>query len=182
MKRKIKTMISVLWSLGRFSLLKLWKGKNFSFHPVERFSPNPRIDFVRGTLRLGNRVRAHHGTKLVVDGGGILELGDDVAINDGCGFYCFDGIRVGARTEFGPRVMVYDHDHDFRCDGGLKAGKFRTAPVVIGSDVWIGTGTVILRGTTIGDGSVIGAGCVVRGTVPPNTVLVQKREEELRPI
>lgn len=181
LKRKIKSMISVLWSLGRFSLLKLWKRGNFSFHLVERFSPNTRIDFIRGTLRLGNRVRAHHGTKLLINGGA-LQIGDDVGLNDECGIYCFDSIRIGARVGFGPRVMIYDHDHDFRSERGWLGGKMRTAPVVIGDDVWIGTGTVILRGTTIGDGSVIGAGCVVRGNIPPHTVLVQKREEELRPI
>ena len=99
MKRKVKNLISVLWSLCRFSLLKLWKRGNFSFRLVERFSPNTRIDFIRGTLRLGNRVRVHHHTKLVIDGG-TLEIGDDVAINDDCGIYCFDGVRIGARLSF----------------------------------------------------------------------------------
>lgn len=181
MKRKIKSVISVLWSLLRFSLLKLCKGKHFSFYPVERFSPNTRIDFTRGTIRLGRRVRAHHGTKLLVNGG-TLEIGDDVGLNDECGIYCFDKVVIGARVGFGPRVLIYDHDHDFRSKRGWIGGQMCTAPVVIGNDVWIGTNVIILRGTTIGDGCVIGAGSVVRGNIPPNTLLIQKRTDELRPI
>lgn len=181
MKHKIKNLFCVLWSFLRFSVLKLFRFRSFSFWWVERFSPNTRIDFVKGHFALGRRVRAHHCTKMVINGG-TLTIGDDVAINDDCGIYCFERITIGARTEFGPRVMIYDHDHDFRCDGGLKAGKYRTAPVTIGQDVWIGANAVILRGSTIGDGCVIGAGCVVKGVVPPGMVLTQKRMEELRPI
>lgn len=33
--------------------------------------------------------------------------------------------------------------------------------VVIGTDVWIGAGSIVLSGVTIGDGAVIGAGSVV---------------------
>ena len=63
--------------------------------------------------------------------------------------------------------------------GGVKAKKFKTAPVVIGNNVWIGANAIILRGTTIGDNSVIAAGSVVKGNVPSNTLLVQKKEDTL---
>lgn len=43
--------------------------------------------------------------------------------------------------------------------------------VVIGNDVWIGSGARILDGVTVGDGAVIAAGAVVTGDVPPYTVV-----------
>lgn len=42
----------------------------------------------------------------------------------------------------------------------------------IGSDVWIGYGTIVLSGVTIGDSSVIGAGSIVTKDIPPNSIAV----------
>jgi virginiamycin A acetyltransferase len=42
---------------------------------------------------------------------------------------------------------------------------FVRGPVLIGHDVWIGTGATILPGTKIGNGAIIAAGAVVRGEV-----------------
>lgn len=46
-----------------------------------------------------------------------------------------------------------------------------TAPVIIGSDVWIGARAVILPGVTIGDCSVVAAGAVVTKDVPEYSVV-----------
>lgn len=45
-----------------------------------------------------------------------------------------------------------------------KAG-FRTAPITIGDNVWIGAGAVILKGVTIGKGAVVAANAVVNRDV-----------------
>lgn len=42
--------------------------------------------------------------------------------------------------------------------------------VVIGNDVWLGTGCMILSGVTIGDGAVVAAKAVVTRDVPPYSV------------
>ena len=49
------------------------------------------------------------------------------------------------------------------------------APVIIGDDVWIGTGTIILPGVTIGKYSIIGAGLVIEEDIPPYSFV--KREK-----
>ncbi|SDO69542.1 Acetyltransferase (isoleucine patch superfamily) [Methylobacterium phyllostachyos] len=49
---------------------------------------------------------------------------------------------------------------------------FVARDVVVGHDVWIGRGTTILCGARIGDGAIIGADCVIRGTIPPYSVVV----------
>jgi tetrahydrodipicolinate N-succinyltransferase len=43
---------------------------------------------------------------------------------------------------------------------------------VIGNDVWLGYNAVVLGGAHIGHGSVIGAGAVVRGVIPPYSVVI----------
>ena len=46
-------------------------------------------------------------------------------------------------------------------------------PVVVGNDVWIGSGAVIARkpGLVVGDGAVIGSGAVVTKSVPPYAIV-----------
>ena len=43
-------------------------------------------------------------------------------------------------------------------------------PIVIGSDVWVGSYAIIVSGVTIGDGAVIGAGSVVSSDIPPYSI------------
>ncbi|MBA2586560.1 MAG: acyltransferase [Chthoniobacterales bacterium] len=47
----------------------------------------------------------------------------------------------------------------------------RTAPVIIGDNVWIGMNAVILKGVAIGENSVVAAGAVVTKSVPENCVV-----------
>ncbi|MEO8199502.1 MAG: DapH/DapD/GlmU-related protein [Gemmatimonadota bacterium] len=45
------------------------------------------------------------------------------------------------------------------------------APVIIGTNCWIGLNSIILRGVTIGDNSIVAAGSVVTKSVPPNSIV-----------
>ncbi len=47
----------------------------------------------------------------------------------------------------------------------------KTAPVIIGKNVWIGAGAIILPGVTIGDFSVVAAGAVVTKDVPSGVMV-----------
>ena len=179
MRRQFNNIISVAHSVIRFGLLKLLNGKNFDANVVERFSPNVVFEINKGAkVKLGKMVRAHSGCKFKVRRNAELVIGNGVKINYYCIFACHEKITVGAGTEFGPSVYLYDHDHDFRA--GLKENKYKSAPIIIGKNCWIGANTVVLRGTTIGDNCVIGAGSVVHGDIPDNTLFVQHRESSLK--
>lgn len=176
MRRSVNNVISVLFTFFRLAILKIISRKNLRYHFVERISPNVVIELNKGgKLLLGNRIRIHSGSKIKVRKDAKLSIGHNVRINYNCMFFCHQSIAIGDGCEFGPNVLVYDHDHDFKCTGGIKEGNFLIAPVTIGKNVWIGANTVILRGTTIGDNAVIGAGSIVKGSIPSDTVFVQKR-------
>ncbi|MCD7738778.1 MAG: acyltransferase [Lachnospiraceae bacterium] len=183
MQRKLSNVISIVWSFFRLCIYKLFHISGLFFYPIERISPNVAIEIGNGgVLKLGRKVRIHSGGKIRVTRNAICTFGDNVKVNYGCMFFCLQEISIGEGTEFGPNVLVYDHDHDFRCEGGLKKEKFRYSPVKIGQNCWIGANTVILRGSVIGDNSVIAAGSVVTGNVPADSILVQKRENTLLPV
>lgn len=178
MRRLIANIISVLWTFPRIIIKKLALGKDFRSGLVERISPDVVLEFDRGArITLGQELRIHSGCKLKVRRGAELFIGSGVKINYNCMMFCQTGISIGEGTEFGPSVYIYDHDHDYR--SGLKNELYLTSPVSIGKSCWIGAGSVILRGTVIGDNCVIGAGSIVRGNIPANSVVYQKRETHI---
>ncbi|KQR95492.1 hypothetical protein ASG01_06510 [Chryseobacterium sp. Leaf180] len=51
-------------------------------------------------------------------------------------------------------------------------GKHRIEEVIIGDNVFLGTGVIVLPGVKIGDGAIVGAGAVVTKDVKPYTVVI----------
>lgn len=177
MRRRLFNVISVLFSAVKFGFLRLIHGSRFRIDGIQRFSPNTEVVISEnGTLHLGKKVRAHRRSKLSVFANGLLEIGADTALGNGVSITCMDKITIGEGVQIGPDTKIYDHDHDFRVPGGVKAEKFVTAPVEIGDNTWIGCNVVILRGTVIGKNCIIAAGSVLKGTYPDNSVIVQKRQ------
>ncbi|MCI9380411.1 MAG: acyltransferase [Dorea sp.] len=176
MRRLFNNIISVLHSLIRFVILKICNPQGIHFALIERFSPNVVVEVNHGgKLRLGKKVRVHSGCKLKVRNGAVMTIDDDVKVNYNCMFFCRKNIHIGSGTEFGPGVLVYDHDHDYKA--GLKERKYKLSDVEIGKSCWIGANTVILRGTVIGDNCVVAAGSVVKGNIESGTVFIQRREQ-----
>lgn len=179
MRQAVANIISVIFSAIKFFIMKIFNWKGFIVYPIQRFSPNVVTEFNHGSqVVLEKKVRVHSGCKLKVRSGACLHIGANAHLNYNCILVCRDAITIGSGSELGPGVLLYDHDHDFRA--GLKNAHYKSAPITIGKNCWIGANTVILRGTTLGDNCVIGAGCVINGTIESNTIITQKRENTLR--
>lgn len=180
MRRLLFNLISVLFSTVKFGILKLFHFRHFYFDGLQRFSPNTEVVIAdKGTIRLGRHVRGHRRTKLLAFDHGTLEIGSNAAFGNGVSINCMEKIVIGEGVQIGPDTKIYDHDHDFRVPGGIQAEKFKTSPVEIGANSWIGCNVVILRGTTIGRNCIVAAGSVLKGKYPDNSVIVQKRTTEV---
>lgn len=179
MRKKIGDLISVIFSFFRFCWLKIFHFNGLKFGLIERFSPYVVVEIgKKAKLQLGKRVRVHSFSKIKIRKNAEMVIGDSVKVNYNCIFVCREKVEIGEGSEFGPNVLIYDHDHDFRAEGGIKAKKYKTSPVIIGKNVWIGANTIILRGTTIGDNAVIAAGSIVKDNVPANTLFVRKTKSD----
>lgn len=102
------------------------------------------------------------------DFGKNITVGRDVFINACCHFQDHGGVYIGDRCQIGHNVVFATLNH------GLKPQDRRTmtpAPIVLGSNVWVGSNSTILQGVTIGDNAVIAAGAVVTKDVDANTVV-----------
>lgn len=81
-------------------------------------------------------------------------------------------IEIGDHAMIGANTLITDTDwHPLAPQA--RDGKIEEAgmkDVVIGRNVFVGTGSIILKGTVIGDNTVIGAGSVVSGTIPADVI------------
>lgn len=182
MKRLFNNIVSIIYTFPKLCLTKLFHWNGLNFYPIERFSPNVDIYYIgTGTMIFGKKVRAHSGCKFRVISKGTIKVDDSATFNYGCMITAREEIHIGTGVEFGPNVLIYDHDHDFRAPGGLKAGKFTSGKVVIGDNSWIGCNTVILKNTIIGKNCVIGAGCILTNcNIPDNSIVVQHRDTHIK--
>lgn len=164
MKKYVRAFICLTYSIIKFSLIKLFHMKNFRFTVFNLISPFTEIEIgKKAKLTLGKMVRVRSGSKIKVIKGAEVQIGDNASLNHGCMLISHDKIIIGKDVQFGPNVLIYDHDHDFRAKNGLKELNYKTSPVEIGDNVWIGANTVILRGTRIENNCVVGAGSIIKG-------------------
>ena len=114
-----------------------------------------------------------------VDYGRNLHIKHHVLIHSGCYFQDQGGIFIGERVSVGHNVKILTLNH-----GLLVKDRANLYPQSVSSeaDVWIGAGAIILPGTWIFQGAVIAAGAVVRGKVPPFTLVAGNPAKVVREI
>lgn len=125
----------------------------------------------QGEIVIGDRVQIRAvpwATELVSLPGGRLEIGEGTFVNAGVSLCAGALVRVGARCQIGPRVMVVDNDFHLPGDPLTRP---RSEPVVLEDLVWVGAGAMILKGVRVGRGATIAAGSVVTRDVPPGAVV-----------
>lgn len=181
MNKYVRAAVCIPCGMAKMLCTKIFHFSSFSGPVISLISPFAEITMDHGAeLRIGKEFKMRDGAKIRIRKGGICIIGDNTSINSDNMIACHENIVIGDNCQFSPNVQVYDHDHDYKDPRGLKALKYKTSPVKIGHNVWIGADTVILRGTEIGDNSVIAAGSVIKGVVPCNSVVVQKRVTEIQ--
>jgi maltose O-acetyltransferase len=110
-----------------------------------------------------------------------IVAGAKLYMNHGCVLLDCNGIQLGDGVMLGPAVHIYTVNHPLD-PGARRAGYEYTAPVRIGSNVWIGGGAIICPDVTIGDNTVVGAGSVVTKSLPANVLAVGNPCRVLRPL
>lgn len=102
-----------------------------------------------------------------------LYLGRDVSINHGVFLLCEGGLEIGDFVSIAHNTSIITTEHSFTDqDIPIKYQPIKHLPVVIGSNIWIGSKVTILAGVRIADGTVVGAGSVVTKNIDnPNTIV-----------
>lgn len=145
-------------------------------------------------LLLGEHVSCYSGCSFAIGENATCSVGDFTLLN-GAILMVEERIEIGSHCLISWGVGIADSDfHPLdpaqrRIDAQALAPFFegrpprpqlRTAPVIIGDNVWIGMNTVVLKGVTIGDNSVVAAGAVVTKDVSPNVVVAGNPAQVVR--
>ena len=77
-------------------------------------------------------------------------------------------VSMGDNVTIAVNAMILTHDASTKPFLGYS----KVGSVSIGSDVFIGAGSIVLPGVSIGDNVIIGAGSVVTRDIPDNSVAV----------
>lgn len=106
-------------------------------------------------------------------------FGNNCEVNMNCTFLDDNRIVIGDNALIAPNVQIYTAFHptnakdrfgEQKDDGSFEFCKTKTAPVIIGDNVWIGGGAIIMPGVKIGNNVVIGAGSIVTKDIPDNKI------------
>lgn len=133
------------------------------------------------------------GSRILVGPKGILKIGNNVGMSNAT-IVADCSVTIGDHVMIGGGVQIFDtnfHSTDpaIRTSGHETRDDVKTAPVVIGNHVFIGTNAIICKGVTLGDNAIVAAGSVVVKSIPAGEVWggnpakfisVSKRTEEPR--
>jgi maltose O-acetyltransferase len=156
LRRNPLTATARLMHLARAKLLfhAFEVGEGVSATGWVRAEGSGAIRLDAGTTFLGGMVP----TEVISHPGATLQIGEGGLVNYGVSLEAHQGITIGRRCLLASFVRVSDRI------GG------RSAPVVIGDDVWLAHGVIVEPGVTVGAGSVVAAGSVVTMDVPPGSL------------
>lgn len=129
-----------------------------------------------------NMLGLYQRTIIIAKKKSIVKIGNKVGIS-GSSIYAWDRIEIGDGSLIGANCKIMDNDFhpvdpQARFVGDHSA--IRTKPVIIGKNVFVGTGSLILKGTVIGDNCVVGAGSVVSGEFESGCIIAGNPAKVIR--
>lgn len=144
---------------GHVEIGKIWPGWAAS-------QPTTFLVKSGGNIILNN-FTAHAGSTIVVMANATLNIKSGY-INRNVTIVCRDRIEIGENATIAQNVIIRDSDIHHLIIENKEINN--SSPIIIGNNVWIGTGSIILKGVKIGNNVVIAAGSIVTKDIPDNCV------------
>lgn len=98
-----------------------------------------------------------------------ISIGDRSVIGERCYLRGPGKINIGMDCQIANNTIIVTSNHVI--GNKLYSDEVINKDVIIGNNVWMGSGVIILPGVTIGDNSVIAAGAVVSKDVPKDVIV-----------
>jgi acetyltransferase-like isoleucine patch superfamily enzyme len=131
----------------------------------------------REGVRFGDFVSIGDYTRVEASGT-IADIGIGIKVGNNCGIGAFSfiggagGVTIGNDVIMGQWVSFHPENHNFdSLDLPIRLQGVNRKGIVVGDDCWVGAKVTFLDGAIVGDGCVIAAGSVVRGVIPPCSIV-----------
>lgn len=158
-------------ALFRWLLLKIIRFKTIKTSGVFYIGKFCQI-FTNKKSRIKIGLKSHIADYVELQSRGTLLIGKNFNINKYSRVIAFEEIIIGDNVTLAQFVTILDHDHDYICkQEQLVLNGYKTRPINIGNNVWVGDKTTILKGVNIGNNVVVGANTLVNKDVPSNCIV-----------
>lgn len=163
-----------IFGVLKYFMSRIVYGSALAARGLSLFYPGSKLEIQNdGNIVLHGKTKLERGSRL--ESRGNLEIGMNFTLNQYSRVIAHDQISIGDNVLIAQFVSILDHDHAVQDnveghDRWLSFQEYSTAPISIGSNVWIGDKVTILKGVTIGSNVVIGANSVVTSDIPDFSV------------
>jgi acetyltransferase-like isoleucine patch superfamily enzyme len=158
-------------SKTHFMLLRLIYLRKCSAIGSNYFSIGDLVINTGGKFDLGTKNVFEKGYDIDISNG-LFKIGSNNYFNKNIKIVCYENVTIGSNCLLADSVHVYDQNHNYDdITRNIRDQGYRTSPVVIGDNVWVGAKATILSGVTIGNGAIIAAGAVVTKDVPEMAIV-----------
>lgn len=137
----------------------------------------PSIAFSLNSFHLSRESKVNIGKRAVFGKNseiiaiGQMNIGENFNLNKYSRVVSHNSITIGNNVTIAEFVSILDHDHAYvLSDGNLLLKGYKTSPISIGNNVWIGDKVTICKGVKIGNNVIIGANSLVNKDIESNCV------------
>lgn len=158
--------------LGGWPAVQVTDGAHISIGDDVEIRANVEIRAHKGArIEIGNTVRIDRGVRLLATNGATLSIRNGARIGIGTVINGGDDVDIGEGALVSGYVYLQTSMHRHAAGASIQSQGFDHAPVVLGTDAWLGTHVVVLPGVTIGAAAVVGSNAVVTKSVPAGQIV-----------
>lgn len=119
---------------------------------------------VNSYISAGSEIRATKTAKIIIR---------DSFIGRNCVFVAIESIEIQEGCEIAEMVVIRDQDHVHNLTSQkISKQGFKSSPIMIRNNVWLGCKVTVLKGVEIGPNSIVGAHTLVNHSAPESSILV----------
>lgn len=167
--RVVSAICGPLVRVGRLTMLR---GKVRGSIPVTTQFDGSVHAVDRPFVILGTSCRVGRDVQFETGPEGTIRIGSHVRMSAGVHIVAYAAVSIGDHCLIGEYTSIRDANHGMEPNSPYRTQPHTSAPITIGTNVWIGRGTVVLAGVSIGDDAVIGANSVVTHSIPRGSIAV----------